>query len=152
VEWENDNFRNQYGVRLRLEQRFFFGGSDPARRTAYFGPSLFFIHHTFDRTRLFGFDCIEGTDDCGYFRVVKYDGFRRDIGGHVKVGAMLPLDGKDRFWLDLYWGLGIRHRLVETTKPEDGVSLFREIQFASDGKSQFLPSASAGFKLGYRIR
>lgn len=152
VEWENDNFRNQYGIRLRAEQRFFFGGDNPAQRTAYLGPSVFFIHHTFDRVRQFGFDCVEGTDDCAYYRVVHYDGFRRDIGAHLKLGVMLPLDSKDRFWMDMYWGFGFRHRLVRTTKPEDGHNFFREIQFASDGKSQYLPSASAGFKVGYRIR
>lgn len=152
LEWNNDDFQNQLGYKIRVEPRFFFDGARVEGFTTYTAASLMYSRHTFDRTRVFGFDC-DPDLNCAFTRIVTYQGARRDIALHAKIGTMLPLDKQNRIWVDLYWGLGLRHRFVDTWGiPEGAQPVFREWVFASNNKSQVYPSMTAGAKLCLRLR
>lgn len=151
LEWPNDDFQNQLGYKFRLEPRFFFEGNDAEGFHTYAAATLLYSRHTFDRTRIFGFDCDQGLN-CAFTRIVTYEGLRRDIAFHAKIGSMLQLDRGKWMWVDIYWGLGFRHRFVDTWGiPEGAQPQFREWFSSSNNKSQWLPSMTAGAKLCVRL-
>lgn len=148
VEWNTHEFENMLGYRVRVEPRLFIGTGSSA---GYLAPEIFISNHTFERTRTYGFNCFNG--DCDYFQVVTYNGRRQDTGFHIKGGTMVPLDMKNRLWLDIYFGLGARFRKVETwNRPVNGIRIHWDFPYANNKLAQWIPSAAAGFKLGYRIR
>lgn len=161
VEWPTEEFHNMQGIRLRFEPRYYWtDNSGPKVDQFYVTPEFVWINYAFDRTREFGYNCVEdgfwGPVQCDYFRLVTYQGRRNVFAGHAKIGVMSPFGlNTRRVYLDAYIGLGFRHvsqTVSGVPNPEDAQTTRQDFPWGENEINEFRFSASAGFKIGLRVK
>ena len=79
---------------------------------------------------------------------------RKNVGGlHLKLGVQESLNRSHRLWLEVYAGIGVRHRWLTNDLPSDATYQFMRSMFATNLNEErsTVPAFVGGFRLMYKI-
>lgn len=144
--YENNDFKNPRGWRIRNEVRFYLGSKGRRLKGAYLAPEFLFVSVSHERNAFFGKNC-NSTFDCDYYQYMDYTSRKQVFALHPKIGYQFSFN---RINLDFYGGVGYRQvRVKDFNKPPFGQEEDEYFSFRKEPGIHHLPSLSLGFKLGF---
>ena len=110
------------GIKIRADIRYYFNKRTKNSSDFFLAPEFHYKNTKTDREDRFGINCQNG--QCAYFQDAVYTEHKREIGGILKAGLILPLFfiGKnDRWFFEMSTGIGVKQlKFRETNLPTGG--------------------------------
>ncbi|MEO6611158.1 MAG: hypothetical protein ABIT05_03465 [Chitinophagaceae bacterium] len=110
------------GIKIRSDLRYHFARKRKKSPETFLAPEF---HYKYTKTRregLFGINCQNG--QCAYFQEAVYSQLKNEVGALLKAGIIFPMgfiSKKERLFLELYFGLGVKGlKFRETDIPPGG--------------------------------
>jgi hypothetical protein len=148
----NSNTKEQpFGIKIRADVRYYFDKYVPGRNHFFIAPELHLKCITTRKWTNFGINCIG--QQCNYYMNAEYHEIKNEAGAVLKVGAEVPLDKKNSWSFEVYFGLGFKYNHFKEKdipvggmfiSPPDHNNLF---EFGEDA----IPILPASIKISYRI-
>jgi hypothetical protein len=134
------------GVIIRPSVRFYHG----YRNNFYFQPQVFYKRVTHHLQTWLGVEC---TDGIGAYSELKEFKYRRNIWGvNATVGRIIPLDKRNKAFIDFYLGLGVKYKKSNVVKQPCSCYQTSSILLTSnDPDNGFFPSMPGGLKFVFTI-
>ena len=110
------------GIKIRSDLRYHFARKRKKNPETFLAPEFHYKHTKTRREDLFGINCQNG--QCAYFQEAVYSQLKNEVGALLKAGIIFPMgfiSKKERLFLELYFGLGVKGmKFTQTGIPEGG--------------------------------
>ncbi len=143
------------GIKIRADLRYHFTKKQRKNPEAFLAPEFHYKHTKMEREDRFGINCQNG--QCAYFQEAVYSQLKNEVGALLKAGIIVPMgfiSRKDRVFLELYLGFGIKQLKFRETNIPEGASFVNPpyrsplgIRNSGDRNRYTLPMMPAGLKL-----
>lgn len=138
----NDVSRNASGFIFRPGAKLFFS----SLKQGYFQPQFFYKQVTHTMYDWLEKDVVNGTPSYQQLQEFK---FRRKVHGyHGIFGVLRPIGHNERFYMDVYAGLGVRYKWTKVVGEKNSrYNRQGEFFFRNEEEGAALPSVPFGFRL-----
>ena len=149
---ENNRPASLSGIKIRSDIRFFFDKSRSGGFTTFIAPEFHYKHTITKKWDDFGINCLGG--QCDYYQRAQYKIIKKEVGGSLKLGTILPLWSK-QWSVEIYGGLGVKFKKFRDTGLPPGGTFVDEprhdIFFTNTDENKPQPIAPGGVKVIFRV-